>query len=443
MVYVAGGLAALVIGAELLVRGASRLAALAGISPLVVGLTIVACGTSAPELAVSVQASLSGNAGLTVGNVVGSNIFNILLILGLSAVIAPLTVRRQLVRLDVPIMIGVAFLCAFVCWGGMLSRLEGALFLGLFVVYLGILYYLNRRERAQQGPSVASPAPAVRGGVLPVLGHITLGIAGIVLLVTGARWLVAGAVGMAAALGVDPVLIGLTAVAAGTSLPELATSVVASLRGERDLAIGNVIGSNIFNLLVVLGAAALATPGGLPMADSVLHFDLPVMVAVAVLCLPIFISGAVVSRFEGGLLLCYFAAYMLITVLAYKDAEHSTQVTFLLAAVVLPATALLLLASLVRQPPSWQRLRESFPEELHWLARHTWRQARKVVILVTGGAVIAAGAAMLVLPGPGLVTIALGLLILATEFVWAQRFLKRVRHEIERAAQQVRRPPEQ
>ena len=304
------GLAVLIGGAEVLVRGASRLALAVGLTPLVVGLTVVAFGTSAPELAVSIGAGRAGLDGLALGNVVGSNVFNVLFILGLTAVIAPLVVARQLVRLDVPVMIGASALVVMLAADGRIGTLDGVLLAAGLVAYLGWLLYAGRRPEAEA--SAGGPAPAATEAPRPKTRlALDLGLVagGLVLLVFGSRWLVAGATGIATALGVSDLIVGLTIVAAGTSMPEVATSVVATLRGQRDLAIGNVVGSNVFNLLGILGVAALATPGGLAVPAAVQAFDGWVMLAVAVVCLPIFVSGLGIARWEGVVLLVGYAAY--------------------------------------------------------------------------------------------------------------------------------------
>ena len=262
------GFLALVGGAELLVRGASKLAAALGISPIVIGLTVVAFGTSAPELAVSVRAALfEGQADIALGNVVGSNIFNVLGVLGLSAAVASLVVAQRLVRLDVPIMIGASLLAFALALDGRVGRIDGALMLALGIGYTVLTVRLGRREsRAVEAEYAREFGERSKAG-----GHLVnagLVLAGLALLVVGANWLVDGASAIARAFGVSELLIGLTVVAAGTSLPELATSVIAAVRGERDIAVGNVVGSNIFNLFIVLGASALAAPEGVAVAQN-------------------------------------------------------------------------------------------------------------------------------------------------------------------------------
>ncbi len=346
VMWVLAGLAALIVGAELLVRGASRLAKAVGLPSLIIGLTVVAYGTSAPEFAVGVKAGLAGQADIAVGNVVGSNTFNVLFILGISALIAPLAVSSQLVRLDVPVMIGVSALVWLLAADGNIGRMEGVtLLLGIFA-YTALLVYLGRRNRQPSNgvepDDVKPPQRPIHPGM-----SILLVIVGLVLLVIGSRWLVDGAAAMARLLGVSELVIGLTVVAAGTSMPELATSVVASIRGERDIAVGNVVGSNIFNLLGVMGGSALAADGGINIAESALEFDIPVMLAVAVACLPVFFTGGRISRWEGGLFLGYYAAYVLFLIFAAVKHQASEGFAAAMLWFVIPITILGLTVSLV------------------------------------------------------------------------------------------------
>lgn len=305
------GLGGLVVAAHFLVDGAARLGRRMQIPPVVVGLTLVAFGTSAPELAVSLRAAFVGSADVAVGNIVGSNIFNILLILGLSALAVPLLVHRQLLRRDLPVMIGVSLLFWLLAADGRLGRWEGALLALMLAGYL-LLLVRQRGSRASPGEdmldAVVAPPRALWKDLLAVAG----GIAGLVL---SADWLVDGAVQLAVALGVSELVIGLTVVAVGTSLPELATSVVAAVKGERDIAIGNVVGSNIFNILSVVGLTALIAPAGLAIHPQALLLDIPVMVAIALLCVPLFAIGLQLSRLDGALLLMLLALYLGVLVL--------------------------------------------------------------------------------------------------------------------------------
>jgi cation:H+ antiporter len=336
LVLLALGLVLLIAGAEVLVRGASSLAVSAGITPVVIGLTVVAFGTSAPELAVSLQASLSGRADVAVGNVVGSNIANILLILGIAGLIAPLAVTRQIIRVDVPVMIAASFLLLWLADNGVISTLEGG------VLFAGLVGYLVLQLRlGRSGEANGEEVGAVRGGWPLAVGFV---LAGLALLVLGSRWLVEGAVAIATAMGVSQLVIGLTVVAIGTSLPEVATTVMAVLRGERDMAVGNVIGSNLFNILSILGISALAAPGGVPVAQAAIRFDLPVMVAVAVATLPIVLTGQRVGRWEGALFLGYYLSYLLYVVLAATEHDALDEYSGVMLFFVLPLSFLTLLA---------------------------------------------------------------------------------------------------
>ncbi|CAN5733006.1 calcium/sodium antiporter [soil metagenome] len=339
VVLLLAGAVLLVAGAEVLVRSASRLATVVGVSPLVIGLTVVAFGTSAPELAVSIGATLEGRPDIAVGNVVGSNIFNVLFILGISALIMPLTVQAQLVRLDLPVMVAASVLLLALAWNGVIGRWEALMLLGGIVAYTGFLIRAGAdRVETQAAHATTGTAPAARRS-LSLAGTALGAVVGLVLLVIGSRWFVDGAASLAVRLGVSDALVGLTIIAAGTSLPEIATSVLASLRGERDIAIGNVVGSNIFNILGILGMCGLIAPFGVAVAPSILAFDLPIMIAVSLLALPIFISGMRIGRGEGLLFLGYYAAYTTFVVLSATQHDALSGFTSIMAFVVLPATA--------------------------------------------------------------------------------------------------------
>ncbi|MCR1828685.1 calcium/sodium antiporter [Pseudomonas oleovorans] len=343
-VYLIAGLVLLVAGAEVLVRGAAKLAAQFGIPPLIIGLTVVAFGTSAPETAVSVQAALDGSGDLAIGNVVGSNIANVLLILGLTALIAPLIVSRQLIRLDVPIMIGASLLTFGLAWDGSLSRLDGALLFAGVLAYTGFLIYSARKDKGGDDDDFAKEF-GLDEAPKPYAWAINLGliIAGLVLLVTGSNFLVEGAVTLARALGISELVIGLTVVAVGTSLPELATSILAAIKGERDIAVGNIVGSNIFNLLCVLGLASLVSPAAISVSPNALAFDFPVMIAVAVACLPIFFAGYRINRWEGLLFLAYYVAYTLYLILSSTGRPFADVMGEAMLGYVLPLTAVTLI----------------------------------------------------------------------------------------------------
>ncbi len=433
------GLALLVIGAESFVRGASQLAALIGIPPLIIGLTVVAFGTSSPELAVSIQSALTDQASLALGNVVGSNIFNILFVLGSSAAIAPLLVSQQLVRLDVPVMIGVSILMYLLSLDGRLSTLDGVILFSGAIVYTVILLRQGRSDNLDEleeflGPvpaaihaspatlkepeTIATPAslspdpefadlnvsrsdptepashnpePSEQRDLDPkdshsldpeiqhpaqaarspkgkrLLHHIGFLLGGLALLTLGSRWLVEGCVQVAEALGVSELVIGLTVVAMGTSLPEAATSVVASLRGERDIAVGNVVGSNIFNILAVLGVCSIIAPHGIEIPNTALYLDIPAMIAVAIACLPIFFTGNCISRWEGIVFLTYQGLYT--TFLILKSTQHASLPIFNTAVLifVIPLTVLTLGIVTIRYIQTEIRIRQLLLQMLRQL----------------------------------------------------------------------------
>jgi cation:H+ antiporter len=342
------GLGALIVGAESLVRGASRLAMSLGVSPLVVGLTIVAFGTSSPEIAVSVGAALAGTTDIAVGNVVGSNIFNVLLILGASALITPLVVHSQLIRQEVPIMIGASALLLVMALDGGIARLEAVLLAALAVVYTTYLIVQSRRESAEIRAEYSEAASHTEGLGRSLPAQIALIAVGLALLVAGSRWLVAASIAFADALGISDVVVGLTIVAAGTSMPEVATSLMAALRGERDIAVGNVVGSNTFNILACLGLAGIVAPAGLPVPTSLLNFDLWVMIAVAVACIPVFASGRVIARWEGAVLLAYYVAYVAYLILDAQGHDGLEEYSTAMLSFVIPLTIVAFVATYVR-----------------------------------------------------------------------------------------------
>jgi cation:H+ antiporter len=344
-----GGIAALIAGANLLVRGASSLAAAMAVPPLVVGLTVVAFGTSSPELAVSVQSARSGLTDIAVGNAVGSNIFNVLFILGLSSLIAPLPVAEQIVRKEVPLSIAASVLLLLLAVDGHIGRIEGAVLSLGVVAYTAYLVAQARREGEPTSPDYQrefgdAAARRARHRLLQI-GFV---IGGLALLVVGSDWIVEGAVRAARLLGLSEVVVGLTIVAAGTSLPEVAASVVAALKGERDIAVGNVVGSNIFNILAVLGLSSLVAPAGLSVPPSVASFDIPVMIATMVACLPIFLSGNRIARWEGALFLAYYVCYTTYLVLAATRQDALPAFNMAMLFFALPLTAVTLLIGLYR-----------------------------------------------------------------------------------------------
>jgi len=349
MLWFVFGLVALVLGAELLVRGASKLALSMGISPLVVGLTVVAFGTSAPELAVSVQSAWSGQVDIALGNVVGSNMFNVLFILGLSALIVPLVVHQQIIRQEVPVMIAASLLLWAMAVDGGIGRWEGFLLAGLVVTYTLFIIRQSRRETAAiRAEYDEAFEETLTGWDAHWSVQALLLLSGLMLLVLGSRRLVEAAVTFAQFLGVSELIIGLTIVAVGTSLPEVATSIMAALRGERDIAVGNVVGSNIFNILSVLGFSASVAPGDLTVTPSMISFDLPIMVAVAVACLPVFFNGACISRGEGALFLALYLAYTLYLFLLAAHHDALNGYSMVMGGFVLPLVAVVIVV------PAWR-----------------------------------------------------------------------------------------
>lgn len=293
-------LMALYIGAGWLVQGSSALALKAKISPLVIGLTIVAFGTSAPELAVSLGATLRGQGDIAIGNIVGSNIFNIGVILGVSATICPLQVKKQLLRIDIPIMLAATILFTILFWNGTLDRKEGLFFLTGIIIYTLLSLLYSRKQEEEPNLELEEQPKHWAVDTLTI-------ISGLVVLVFASRLLVDNAVSIAKELGVSEAVIGLTIVAAGTSMPELATSVVATYKHKTDIAIGNIVGSNLFNILAIAGSCSLIHPIE---AKNVNYIDLLVMLAISILLLPLMKSGQKISRTEGVALILFYVIYL-------------------------------------------------------------------------------------------------------------------------------------
>jgi cation:H+ antiporter len=350
LILFVGGLLALIAGAELLVRGASRLALSVGLSPLVVGLTVVAFGTSAPEMAVSAGAVLDGRNDIAVGNVVGSNIFNVLVILGLSALVAPLVVHSQVIRQEVPIMIGASVLLLVMSLDGTIGLADATLLAALIVAYTVFLVVQARRGPQPVSAEFEAEMPAAGRWLSRLPVQIGFVVAGLALLVAGSGWLVDAATSFARALGVSDLVIGLTIVAAGTSLPELATSALAALRGERDIAVGNAVGSCTFNVLGCLGLSGLLASGGLVVAPAVVNFDIWVMLAVAFACIPVALSGREIARWEGALFLFYYVAYTVYLILAAREHDALPAFSQAMLSFAVPLTIVTLVVAMLRHP---------------------------------------------------------------------------------------------
>lgn len=334
ILLILGGLVLLVLGGELMVKGAGSLARRLGMSPLVVGLTVVAVATSAPELAVTVDAVLSGSPDLAVGNVIGSNTANVLLILGAGALIAALSVGRQLLRFDLPVMVAVSVLLLLLSLDGALTLVDGVLLLAVFVAFMVTTVILGRREVARQ--AAGSEDADDEDAPAPMWLSVLLVVAGIASLVVGAQLLVRGAVSIASGLGISELIIGLTIVAIGTSLPELAATLAAVRRGEVDIAVGNVVGSNVANIGLVLGLPAVFAADGLPVAPSAVALDLPLMLAAALALGTVAFTGHRVVRMEGGAFVALYAAYLGYMVLAAAEHDALRGFTVVMVAFVLP-----------------------------------------------------------------------------------------------------------
>lgn len=353
IVLFVAGLVGLIYGARYLINGASRLATSFGIPPLVVGLTIVAFGTSAPELAAALQASFTGRPALALGNVIGSNIFNVLFVLGAAAIIAPIAVNSQVVKRDVPIMIGISLLMWVLALDNMFGRFDGILFVSLLFAYLVYVFRTTEEKdvllpEGAEIPSDSSSDSSSRDDAKADRTSSTrmknagLVIVGLAMLTVGSRWLVDSSVEFARALGVSELIIGLTVIAIGTSLPEIATSVLASMRGKGDIAVGNVVGSNLFNILSVIGATATVSPHGIAVPNEALSFDLPIMIGVIVMTLPIFYTGLRISRLEGSLFLGYYVLYTVGLFLIARKSDDLDIYAAVMLWFVIPLTVLTL-----------------------------------------------------------------------------------------------------
>lgn len=316
--------------------------------PLFLGLTVVALGSSAPQMAVGLQAAFSNSGDIAIGSVVGSNIFNVLVTLGLSALIIPLRVARQLVRVDIPLMIGSTALVAALAWNGVLSGLDGVVLLLALGGYLIIVLRQFAHGTRHSSPAADQSKRRIR----PLIARLSMMIGGLLLMIYGSHFLVSAATVIAQDLGLSERVIGLTVIGIATSLPALMTSLIAAMRGERDIAVGNVIGSNLFNLLGVLGATALISPEPLSISPNALVFDLPVMVAAAALTLPLFYSGYRVTRIEGLLLLALYVVYGLHIVSFTTGMPLADRLENLMIHYVLPVLAIGVAYSTFR---AWRR----------------------------------------------------------------------------------------
>lgn len=330
------GLAALVGGAEIMVRAVTKVATLLGISKLIIGLTVVAFGTSAPELAVSIQAGINGETDIMIGNIIGSNISNTLLILGFVALIIPIKVNISIIKSDAPIMIGATLLVFIFALNGFVSFWECLALSFLLVVYL---IYLAR----QGSPEVISPIKKPEKKLSTSIGYTLACIVGFILLISGARWMIDSAIIFAELAGVSELVIGLTVVAVGTSLPEVVVVLIAALKKERDIAVGSIIGSNILNLLAVLGVSGLFIEGAIPVQSVLLQFDMIVLIAASLLCIPIFYTGFRIERWEGGIFFFFYLSYLFYLYLSNTGHAWLDGFSNLMLYIVLPVIGLVLI----------------------------------------------------------------------------------------------------
>ena len=344
------GLVALIGGAELLVRSVSRLAVIAGISKLVIGLTVVAFGTSAPELAVSIQAGISGQTDIMIGNIVGSNLTNILLILGLSALIIPLKVHKTIIKIDLPFLIAITVLVYLLGLNGFFSFWECLLLTIILVIYL---FYLFRQKGEVDIPLADKEVEKNHS----VPKDLLLLVTGFVGLIMGARWIVSSAIIFAEMAGVSELVIGLTVVAIGTSLPEIVISLLAAFKGEKDIAVGNIVGSNILNFLAVLGVSGLFIPEAIPVQQSLLDVDMLLLIGATLLCFPVFFTNRRIVRWEGALFLVLYIAYLLYQFLIASDHQVLEVFISLMVYFVFPMALLLVVTAFIAEAKKRYRYR--------------------------------------------------------------------------------------
>ena len=350
-----GGAILLIYGANLLIKGASNLARLFGISSLVIGLTVVAFGTSAPELAVTINASASAKPDIAIGNIIGSNIFNILFILGISALISPLFVSRQLIKSELPVMIFASIVLFMLSLNLSLDWFEGGILLSFGIIYTVYMIWKSRRDEAA---NLKSDDEKIEGKPQKksVPMSVALVVFGLALLVLGSNLFVDAAVSFARMFGISELIIGLTIVSIGTSLPEVATSIMASIKGEKDMAVGNVVGSNFFNIVYILGITALINPSGLTIQSSLLYFDIPLLLFVSFVCLPLFFTGQEISRWEGALLFFFYILYVVYLIMQSTNYSGITYFNTTVLYFIFPLSLIIIFATLRNALKKHQKL---------------------------------------------------------------------------------------
>jgi cation:H+ antiporter len=344
------GFALILGGADVLVRGAAKLAMDFGISPLVVGLTVVAYGTSAPELSISIQAMFEQQADISLGNVVGSNIANILLVLGIAALFRGLAVSRRIMKVDLPVMMTASIALFLFALDQYISVLEGAAFLSSGIIYTWYTIRKSRKEHKEIIPeeSTESPASQIQKRTYHKSLDFALILVGFVMLIFGSNILVDSVVIIAEAIGVSKIIISLSVIAIGTSLPEVATTLVAGLKGEVDIAVGNAIGSNIMNILIVVGVASMVHGAGITVSSIVSYVDIPLMIGVALLCVAVIFNGFIIKRWEGIVFIIYFAFYLFYLGLRSTESQHLALAIDLFIYVLVPLTVLFLSYGIVK-----------------------------------------------------------------------------------------------
>jgi cation:H+ antiporter len=354
------GLVSLIVGAELFLKAVDHFGLKWGISPLIMGLTVVAFATGAPELAISIKAAMSGSADLVLGNIIGSNIANILLILGITALIAPLNITRRVVSVDVPIVIAASALVYVLALDKQLSSLDGIIFLAGLVAYsyftfLQIKKNKDETEVEEVFQYESNPEDLAKGAFFYVK-NIGLLLIGLTLIVLGSGWMVDSAVTIATILGLSELVIGLTIVSIGTSLPEVATSLSAARKGKADIAVANVLGSNLYNMLLTLGLTLVIAPNILDVSMDAINLDLPFMLAVSIACIPIFIAGFNLTRLDGSLFLFYYTAYLTYLVLNAVQSEIVPIFQLAMMWVIIPATIIYMIWRIIDYRKSLVRM---------------------------------------------------------------------------------------
>lgn len=343
------GLVLLIGGAELFLKSVDKFGLAWSVSPVVMGLTVVAFATGAPELAISLHAAVDGKPDLVLGNILGSNIANILLILGVAGLIAPLKITQRIIRIDIPAVIASSILLFILAMDGQLTPLDGAIILAALFVYSYFIYRQIRKDRQLNKEILQDTSTELTEPVtgLFYLKYFSILLVGLVLIVFGSRMMVNSAVEIAGVLGISELIIGLTIVSIGTSLPEVATSVSAARRGDSDIAVANVMGSNLYNILLTLGLTIVIAPGVIDVSPDAIKLDLPIMVIVAIACLPLFWPGKVLGRPEAFGFLFYYAAYLTYLVLISIDHAYKTHMEWVMLWMVIPITIGLIILKFV------------------------------------------------------------------------------------------------